>query len=511
MSTMIRRVALVAAIVSGLTLAVATGAVPLGPGDQLFSDEQGGDNFVTAFPGEGEHGNYSYYDQNGEFVIDLSDGNPYVEGDGVNENGVTYLSEVFYLEYDGDDAAHVWIELAQETAAVSFMVDGESIMSEETNVTLTEGEVVPIGMRIDTREDTAAVGLLDLDSIIISATIPESPIETADDDAGGATGGPQASSDDDDEDTDADEANETDSETETAYNVSVDTSENNTRTIAVRNATTGERVTVPLDSMELGNVTLDEIAFDSPVDSNETGYELILTGDENPIDDRELTVEETGATPVGYIGVEHPFETDEIPVEMNFSVAQTYLNDTNVTADQVTLYQFGSWTEVQTTATASDETRERFTANTSRFDIYAVATRVPVFDVAVDDVGTVTAGDDVTVNAEITNLGTAVGSGAFEVRTDGEPLATETVSVDANETVPASIELTAVESGIHVVYFDDVVVSVFTVDEPPAESDEEPAEPAEEAGGFGLFEGLGLVLLLSLIGTTIILGRKAYK
>ena len=99
-----------------------------------------------------------------------------------------------------------------------------------------------------------------------------------------------------------------------------------------------------------------------------------------------------------------------------------------------------------------------------------------------------TAGDNITVDATVANPNDFNTTQAVEFRLGGEPLAAESVTLDANEStdVTFTVDTTGVEPGtyVHSVFtrddgaFAEITIESAVPEEPPAEETEEP--PAEE-------------------------------
>jgi hypothetical protein len=166
---------LLAAVVAcvAVALVIPTGALPTGlgaPGDHVSED-------VTVYPGTDTA--YAYVGADGEVVVDLGAGNPYVEGEGVNADGRTHLSEVLVVRYEGDRHAHVW--LTHDAPAVTFTARGRPVGSPGGGVTLEPNESVAVGLVVDTRNATPPR----VDDLRIHARLAD-PVDGGDgDDSGG--------------------------------------------------------------------------------------------------------------------------------------------------------------------------------------------------------------------------------------------------------------------------------------------------------------------------------------
>ena len=112
-------------VVLGMSaLVVASGAVVLEePADRIDED-------VALQPNPDNP--FSALDEDDDLVIDMSEDNEAIEGDGVNVNAFTATHEVFYIVYEGDTHADVW--LSRDSEAVTFVADGEPIDAEASRL-----------------------------------------------------------------------------------------------------------------------------------------------------------------------------------------------------------------------------------------------------------------------------------------------------------------------------------------------------------------------------------------
>lgn len=141
----------------------------------------------------------------GEIQIVLTEENPHVDGDGLNDDAVTDVGPVFTVEnvLERRHEATVWID--HDGDHVGFYVPGEgTIESQEEAVQLQPGESTTVALRVDTRGTDEVT----LESIAVLATLKPaigSPTESARPDK---ARGPA-------EDTEAPTASETPTETAT--------------------------------------------------------------------------------------------------------------------------------------------------------------------------------------------------------------------------------------------------------------------------------------------------------
>ena len=178
-----------AGVIAVTLVVVSSGAVLVDqPADRL-------DDEVALQPAD-DHG-YSYLDENDELVVDVTEENPHIDADGVNLRSLTRVDALFYVTYDGDAHADVWVE----HEAVQFVVDGEPVESEAGALRVSpEDDVVPVGVRVDTRVAEYAPGDDLIDGISVHARTvddpgAEPPADDPDDDSPAGTQHPPVSVD----------------------------------------------------------------------------------------------------------------------------------------------------------------------------------------------------------------------------------------------------------------------------------------------------------------------------
>lgn len=184
---------LVLVVLVATALVVSTGAVVLdGPTDPL-TDE------VALQPGDNP---YTYLDEDGELAIDVTEDNPNLSAGGVNPDAFAAEDELFYVVYDGNETAEAWIE--HDSQAVTFVVDGEPIESDEEPLLLTpEDERVAVGVEVDTRVVDVVPGDRLIDDITVHAR-PAEPEAIPQDEGGSDGDGEDDDGEDGDDDGDSD-------------------------------------------------------------------------------------------------------------------------------------------------------------------------------------------------------------------------------------------------------------------------------------------------------------------
>lgn len=148
-------------LVAAVGLVVSSGAVPLERGGV----DPVGDVALAPAPGSP----YAYVDdRSGEVVVDLTAGNPYVDGDGVPAAARTAVGDVLIVHHDGGEGRRARVWLGHDSDAVSFTVDGRPAESRANAATLDPNGSVRVGLRVDAT--AAAAGDVLLEGVTVHAT-----------------------------------------------------------------------------------------------------------------------------------------------------------------------------------------------------------------------------------------------------------------------------------------------------------------------------------------------------
>ncbi|WP_128904151.1 CARDB domain-containing protein [Halorubrum amylolyticum] len=420
MPTARRTLILALLLVAAGSLIFTTGAAVIDGDADTVAD---GDLAVQ--PADGPNGRYAFLNDD-EIAIDVSASNPNIEDpsfEGVNVGATGTIDDVFTITYTGDEYAHVWI--GYPTESVTFVADGDSIEGEANNVTLATNQTVTVGLALDTRG--AAVGAqLGADEFTINATLAESEETGA---MGASTqragGGP----------------------TTTVTSPSADH-----REFVASDVDRGGSVQFVADGMHLGgdNVTLDGIDLEGVENEH---VELDAEGSADVFENGSAVTAPTTPRSMAYLALEHDFAPDAVDaMTIRFSADRDHLNSTDTDPENVTLYRqtdSGNWTETDASAVADDAVRMRglskdrvhFRSTTKEFSTFAVAERVPRFDVTETalDPPAVDPGEEATVRATLRNGGGAAGERTVALTADGEPVASETVALAPNETATVGL------------------------------------------------------------------------
>ncbi|MUV60635.1 DUF1102 domain-containing protein [Halobacterium sp. CBA1126] len=466
-----RSLAIGTALALAGALAFPSGAAPLfsGPTDDIGED-------VELAPSS------DYADlEDGELVVDLSAANP--EAEGVNDDAVTGIADVFRVRYNGSQYAHVW--LTHESEAVTFYAGGEPIESEATNVTLAPNESIAVGLRVDTTGETAD-GLLDEITVHARAADPEDV--AAQGDALSFSGSTV----------------QTRAPTETS------------RRFTVLGASAGETTTFDASRLALagaaGDLTLDEVAVTS------AGGSVSLAVDASGTEGARSRVAERGAEALGAVRV--TVETGAVErATLRFSVPRGFFEARGVAPADLAVYREdgGELSRLDVERTGERDGRVRFAAETPGFSTFVVAAdraRVRVADARLGQT-TVAPGESASVTANVTNAGTAAGEQTVSVTVDGSVVAQRVVDVAAGDTANVSVPVERDDPGEYAVAVGGVDAGTLVVeaenetDAATAQSPENGSdEPVREPAGFGLRELLGLVALLALVAASLLLARR---
>jgi len=210
--------------------------------------------------------------------------------------------------------------------------------------------------------------------------------------------------------------------------------------------------------------------------------------------DEESTrfVEATSARPVGFITVEHTFDSDDLETATHrFRVRKSYLAATGATAESVALYREEpeSYRALSTRRVGEDDAYYYFEADTPGFSTFVIGTEAPIFDLGeptLEQADVETGVIDASVPVE--NIGTEPGTYTVRLRGDGVVLAETEVSVPAGETVEATVRTTTPDADGLALTVAGESLGEFTVEDSDADGSErttdagaQPTADAEDA------------------------------
>jgi len=406
-------------LVAAGSLIFTTGAAVVdGPADTFADDD------LAVQPADGPNGNYAYLNDDDEIVVDISASNPNLGPDfeGVNPDALAAADGVFEITYTADEYARVWIDHPGEN--VTFTADGKSFEGRDNNVTLAPNESVAVGLSLDARGEVAGTQLgADEFSIRGEVAEPESVPSSSDFSTG--DGGPT---------------------------ITVTSPSDDRREFVASDIDHDDTVRFEADGMHLDgeNVTLDRLDLAGVRNEH---IEVNAAGSPEPFANGSALDAPTTPRPIAYLGVEHDFDPDEVDaMTIRFSASRETLDDAGIDPKNVTLYRqtdAGNWAEKGASVADEDvvrirglsEDRVHFRATTDGFSTFAVAERVPRFDVTETalDTPAIEPGEEATVRATVENGGGAAGERTVTLTADGDPVANETVSLAPNETATVAL------------------------------------------------------------------------
>ncbi|WP_066411235.1 DUF1102 domain-containing protein [Halorubrum aethiopicum] len=399
---------LVLVVLGATALIFSTGAAFVdGPADRL-NDE------VALQPGDNP---YTYLDENGELVIDVTEDNPRLDAGGVNVDALTVEDDLFYVLYNGSEPAEVWIE--HDSQAVTFVIEGQPAESGEDPALLTsEDETVPVGVRVDTRVADLMPGDRIIDEISVHAR-PAEP-EAITQEGGGSDGdGDDGDGDDgDDDDEDGDPSDPT---------VLVDSPDPTARQVEVYSVAVEEETEVDLEGLEMGDpaIRLDRLSF---VRNRSGDVEFSIEGSEELPEEID-PVDRSGVDPLGYYAV--AFAEPDQPIEAATAevvVERDLLRRAGVEpADLAAYHETGDgWEATETRVIGETDGTVRLAIESDGFSAFALAAHRPALSAVDAAVPTerVAPGEATTLEVTLANRGPAP--------TSDEPVAVRAVDADGN-------------------------------------------------------------------------------
>ena len=249
-------------------------------------------------------------------------------------------------------------------------------------------------------------------------------------------------------------------------------------------------------------------------------------------DDSKRFVGETNQRPVGFIEVETNFDSEKYVHEAThkFRVRKTYLEATGASVDTVRLYrdETDGWRSLPTRQVDEDETFYYFEADTPGFSVFAIGTSSPIFETgtaSLDSFDETTGA--VVATVPVANIGDAPGEFEATLTADGTTVATQAVTVGANETADVTVAGTLDTAGSATLQFAGQSVGDVTYlgeELLPSESDGDDADASAQAdsgemgaadaddeasSGLGVSGiGLSLALVLGLLLFFVVWRRR---
>ncbi|WP_299330876.1 DUF1102 domain-containing protein [Haloplanus sp.] len=504
-----RTVILAVALVAAASLAFTTGAAVISDDADTVAEDR-----LAVQPAEGPNGKYAYLNGDDEIVVDLSPTNPNLSAEfkGVNPDTLASADGVFTVTYTADEFARVWIE--HEGENVTFVTDSDaiegrttdSLEGEANNVTLAPNETVAVGLRIDARDEVAGTQL-GAEEFSIRAEVADP------DDASGAS-----TTDDEDE-----------------LSTSVISPATDERQFAATDTQPGGSVTFDADGMQMDgeSITLEQLELTGTPGGD---LQLDAAGSPDAFDEASTLDAPTEPRPLAYLSLQHNIDSEESDgMTLRFSTDPAYLDRAGVDRGNVALYRqtdAGDWERLPTQPLDDAAARERglpddrvhFRARTDDLSTFAVGEEVPRLDVTdtATDATTLAPGESLTVRTTVTNAGGAAGERTVTLTANGEPIATERVTLDAGASTTVELTGRVEASGEAVLAVDGARVETLRVEqpdngtEPAVERSEGAATPADtgsdgpvpEPSGTDLGDLGGLALLVGIALATVSLVRR---
>jgi len=415
-----RRIAIAALVLTAIALSLPTTAAPMAG----ISADPVADG-VTVTTENSTNAEYVRTTETGDVAIDLSSTNPDLRGDGLNPDARTYVADAFRLRYDGDTAATVW--LTSEAEGIEFRMNGRPLDASNNTVTLAPDESVPVGFVVDTTGEISP----SMAEFTVHARVMEG--EEGPTDVAGESGDTVSAGSDE------------------PVTTRVDTPDETTRTLALRNTAAGRLFSLDLSHLEVaraggGAVTLDELSVVSD------GGDVVLDVAATQTNSTEPLPTESSAQMLGAVRVEERRGAVE-RATLRFGVDRAYLDATGISVEDLTMYRYDGtrWSERGIEVVSRTDERVVFEADTPGFSTFAVAVERPDLQVSTADLGTtnVAPGERVTVTAEVTNTGAVAGTQTLTVTLDGTPTAERQVELATGSSTNVTVRLRAPGPGTY--------------------------------------------------------------
>ena len=509
-----------------VTVVVATGASVVTDGDDERDELT---DHVVAYPHPGDNGAYTYLDDDGEIVLDVTASNDHIEADGVPSGTVTKLDDVFVLENTGEEFATVWI--GHDAEDVKFHVDGASIEHEADGVVLKPNGTVDVGIIVDARDYEKGDRLIDGINIHITHANVDEP-DPVHDRPVGASGASSSGC------------------SPAQVRTAAPTEE--TRTVSVTNVQTCNPEWIDLLSLGVGEYAKIEGMSVLFAETDEAKFTLNATGalptqldgeslpeHVDPVDQFRA---ETSVAPIGSVMIEDaPAPKTFESMNLHLTLDRAWLEGAGIAPDEVSLYRHNGTTWVPEDLEPldnkdKDTNRDDGPSVTETHGIGADMDDVVAYDANLYSTGTYTLGveapiltvdglavepdvvspdETATATLTVTNHGDAdasfIGNPKL-VDDDSESTATNLEemagTVTAGESADFTVEVATNESGkyaLEVSYEytrsdDNVIIGDGIVDKPVSVNDETPS-----LSGFWvlLFVGPALVVGAGFVGARL--------
>ncbi|WP_161973229.1 PKD domain-containing protein [Halostella litorea] len=290
------------------------------------------------------------------------------------------------------------------------------------------------------------------------------------DDSGGSV--PSSGDDEFDDDEGSDDAADNDDEAETTVQSENESSETGTSVqSSVQNAIAGQRigVDVPAPQREQ-HFELDEVAL-TPAQNGSLSLDVEASSEPlNSTPDAELPSE--GTEELGYVSVNASVDNANIEEsQFTFQVDQEELDGLESKPENIAMYRYNEeldrWEERPTRVVGREDGELVLRTTGDRFSEWTVAAKTA--DLAITDTETdveaATTGEDVRIQAFVTNTGGANGTYEAQLSANGEVIDRKTATVPANRTVVVDFVRTFDQPGRYEMQVNDVTVGQINVTE----------------------------------------------
>ncbi|MFB1065064.1 PQQ-binding-like beta-propeller repeat protein [Natrinema sp. H-ect4] len=261
------------------------------------------------------------------------------------------------------------------------------------------------------------------------------------------------------------------------------------------NATNGDQADG--EHSPTNNVSVSQLAVN--VTNSEDFTLNVTTYERSESSAREETFRrDTGATPAGYVVVDHSVSDDDIEdVTFQYRVQKRHLETSGLDPDTVALYRDEGTRWRYLDATPVDETSSHFVFESTSpgLSVFAIGSTVPVFDVRDETVSssTATPGEHVDVRLSVANDGGVDGTYDAVVLANGDPVAAGPLDVEAFGETTATLPVAFDAPGTYDIAVDGSVIGAVTV-EPDQEPESTPASGEDSNEDGGLTPEIGLVI-----------------
>lgn len=256
----------------------------------------------------------------------------------------------------------------------------------------------------------------------------------------------------------------------------------------------GAKATFDADS------SVESITFES---DDMQGTVEVTTQESEPSD-----IEPSPGTAVQVSEITVPDDATDTPATVRMQVSADRLDEVDVAAEElrVTRLSGGEWENLDTTVAEETESGIVLEAETPGFSYFAVNAMSEPEAVAAVDAGTVTTGEEVTLDGSDSSVehGEIVN---YEWSVAGQSLSGETASATLVESGEYTVELTVTTDAGET----DTATATLVVESPADEGSNEPTEsdePAEEPAALGLPAIGGLLAVVAIAVVAVAVGRR---